>query len=226
MTVFTSQTWLVLWLLAQEPATRPRPSPETIPHSPSRTLFEAGLALYSAKDYHGASGKFAEAHALEPTDEILFAWAQAERLQGNCVGAVPLYERYLTMTPDAQAGKNARNHLERCRKLLPAPWYRDWIGHALLGAGITSLTVGGVLINESEFSVARAPQATNYTAYAEHLQQGSTFRTSGIVALVLGGVAVTGAIGHYVWFASRKPSSAVSFEFDIQRRAVFAVGRF
>ena len=75
---------------------------------------ERGLAGYTAKDYAGAIKDLRLAYALDPRPEILFAWAQAERLYGRCSQASKLYDRFLKSKPSAQQAAAARTGIERC----------------------------------------------------------------------------------------------------------------
>lgn len=74
-----------------------------------------GLTHYQAKEYAPAIKEFRVAYALDPRAEILFAWAQAERLYGRCSRASKLYRRFLTSKPSAQQAEAARQGLDRCR---------------------------------------------------------------------------------------------------------------
>ena len=50
----------------------------------AKERFDRGLAGYQAKEYAAAIRDFRLAYALDPRGEILFAWAQAERMYGRC----------------------------------------------------------------------------------------------------------------------------------------------
>lgn len=89
--------------------------------SPSATqLKKDGVALYQNKQYRPAAIKFAAAYELEPDRDTLFAWAQAERLGGNCTRAVELYEKFLDMSPSSRQRDAANTLLDMCRAELTA----------------------------------------------------------------------------------------------------------
>ena len=57
--------------------------------------YEIAAEHYAKEEYEEAAREFAIAYALEPSMEILFAWAQAERLADNLEEAANLYQRLL-----------------------------------------------------------------------------------------------------------------------------------
>lgn len=72
------------------------------------------LILYQAKNYGAAAGAFAAAYAHTQIAEDLFAWAQAERLWGQCGRARALYVHYLGTNPPEQNRKAAEQGLQAC----------------------------------------------------------------------------------------------------------------
>jgi len=50
---------------------------------------------FEAQRYGEAAAALEQAHAQTPDDDVLFNWANAERLAGKCDRAVELYDRYL-----------------------------------------------------------------------------------------------------------------------------------
>jgi tetratricopeptide (TPR) repeat protein len=62
-----------------------QPSPD------AQEAYDRGAAAYKALDYAGASDAFEESYELEPTQQALFGWAQAERLQEHWADAARLY---------------------------------------------------------------------------------------------------------------------------------------
>lgn len=76
-----------------------------------------GLEQYQSKEYAAAIKEFRLAYALDPRADILFAWAQAERLYGRCSQASKLYRRFLASKPrpPEQQTEAARQGAERCK---------------------------------------------------------------------------------------------------------------
>lgn len=80
----------------------------------ARRLYDAGMQSYATRDYVAAAQSFAQAYAIDPQREILFAQAQATRLGGDCPAAVPLYRRFLATDPPARQVDATRIALARC----------------------------------------------------------------------------------------------------------------
>jgi tetratricopeptide (TPR) repeat protein len=81
----------------------------------ARQRLTQGLEDYQNKAYAAAIKEFRLAYALDPRAEILFAWAQAERLYGRCSRASKLYRRFLASRPSEQQAEAARQGVERCK---------------------------------------------------------------------------------------------------------------
>jgi tetratricopeptide (TPR) repeat protein len=79
---------------------------------------QRGLAEYEGRRYEHAILEFRDAYALDPKRETLFAWAQAERLSGDCPSAVELYRRFLDAQPPPAEAEKASLQLARCEQAL------------------------------------------------------------------------------------------------------------
>ncbi len=113
----------VIWVTVQIPApvlAQVPVSPDVPPDVAARALFSEGVALASRREFVAAAVKFHAAHDRVPTPASLFAWAQAERLGGNCPRAVPLYQKFLAGTPAADHVEAAQIGLRRCAETDPA----------------------------------------------------------------------------------------------------------
>jgi hypothetical protein len=77
---------------------------------------DRGLALYQAKDYTGAARAIEAAYALDPHRDLLYVWAQAKRLGGDCAGAVALYRQFLSEEPPPKEAEMARKNVTRCER--------------------------------------------------------------------------------------------------------------
>ncbi len=76
--------------------------------------FQRGTTHAQARDWEAAAREFQRSYDLEPRKESLFAWAQAERLRGNCARAVDLYRRVLPLDLTPKQKQAAERNLERC----------------------------------------------------------------------------------------------------------------
>jgi hypothetical protein len=80
--------------------------------------FQRGGAHYAARAFEAAILEFQAAYDLEPRREYLFAWAQAERLSGDCVSALVLYDRFLATHPPGRQEGAAQENRALCVEAL------------------------------------------------------------------------------------------------------------
>lgn len=85
----------------------------------AREHLTRGLRAFAAKDYRLAIAEFRAGYAAEAHRDFLFAWAQAERLRGDCASAISLYEQFLTQRPPAMEHEAAIRALARCEESVP-----------------------------------------------------------------------------------------------------------
>ncbi len=163
-----------------------------------------GAAHYAAKEYEAAITEFRQGYAIEPTREFLFAWAQAERLRGNCRAAVPLYRKVLRAGPSRSQADVATFHLRRCEALLPAPWYHDVLGDVLVVSGAIGLSVGLGFYAASIKSEDAASGAESYREYDSLIDKARSRRAIAWIGIGAGSALALGGIARYVWH--RQPS--------------------
>ena len=189
----------------------------------AKTHVDAGVKAYSANDYETASREFELAYSLEPAPKVLFAWAQARRLGGHCTAALGLYRRYLaTKLTDEQIAA-ATTGITLCEQTqpvqAPAPppdqpppapqliaprseqprrWYNDKLGGALTIGGVAVTSVGITYLVLSNRSKAAADRAPVRDDFIELLDESTTRRRIGVIALAAGSAIVIGGIIRYV----------------------------
>lgn len=83
-------------------------NPDAIEH------FDRATAAFNRDDYEAAASELKAAYAIEPNPLVLYAWAQALRLSGDCDKAVPMYRRFLTMNPTDEERSLAETNLLDC----------------------------------------------------------------------------------------------------------------
>jgi len=107
---------LLAALLAASPA-RGAPPAATIDPEAQQHLDRA-LELYQQGDYPAAIESFKAGYALDPRRDFLYAWAQAERLSGDCVTATELYKRFITLSASGVQVAAAEQGIEICAREL------------------------------------------------------------------------------------------------------------
>jgi hypothetical protein len=80
----------------------------------ARARLEIGSERYRAGDYKAAAAEFCAAYKREAHPRLLYNWAQAERLAGNCEGAVPLYRKLMDSSLPDDRRKVVALHLAEC----------------------------------------------------------------------------------------------------------------
>jgi tetratricopeptide (TPR) repeat protein len=209
----------VLLFLAAEPPMRPE----------AQARYDEGMAHYAAHEYRAALRALEAAYALDPRPELLFAEAQATRLLGDCVAALPLYQRFLATGPPPQQIEATRIAVARCQAVaaaitppasvrtpplpLPPPalrWYRDGRGGALVGAGLVGLGVGAALLTAAA-AAERDARAIHdrYDAFDARWNQAERRRGWGLAAVIAGGALIAAGAGRYLWVAVHGRETAV-----------------
>ncbi len=93
--------------------------PRRISASARREL-DRGLALFQARDYAGAILAFDLGYAIDPHPDFLYAKAQAQRIGGDCRGALASYDAFLETRPPEKEASRAQINMARCAELLAA----------------------------------------------------------------------------------------------------------
>jgi hypothetical protein len=85
------------------------------PETPNgKAYFSDGLSAFKRGDHAAASRAFAAGYAAEKWNGFLFAWAQAERIAGNCTKAIELYSRFIATKPKPDAREHAVGWIKVC----------------------------------------------------------------------------------------------------------------
>jgi hypothetical protein len=191
----------------------------------ARAHFDQGMALYAARDFRAAARELEAAYALEPRREILFAQAQATRLAGDCAAALPLYRSFLATSPPQQQVEATRIAMTRCQgsgdpparprlSAAPAviaratpppvrrsrpPFYRDWKGGLLVGAGLVAGGVGAALMASAAAADAEAHAQVVLGEFADRHQRAERNWRIGLGAVLAGVLLVSTGTGRYLW---------------------------
>lgn len=85
--------------------------PEALAH------VDAAESAFQVGDYEKATVHFKAAYAVEQRPELLWAWAQVERLAGNYRVAAGLFEAFLEQAPQSKSAGEARVYVIEMRAL-------------------------------------------------------------------------------------------------------------
>ena len=190
---------LALVLLAQMARADESESPKLVAVTPkAQALYEIGISHFLAKNYAAAADELGAAQKAEPHREILFAWAQAERMRGNCPVAIDLYRKYLADNRDSKLAPVVQGHIRGCEQVARPPWYKDALGDVATLSGIASLAVGvGFLVPSVSNETARNAALTE-SDFNQFQSSARTQRIVAITCLTAGGVLVALGIVRYV----------------------------
>jgi len=199
----------------------------------AREHFQRGIDLYMKNDYRAAIAELQQGYAIDPSPEILFAWAQAERLAGDCATAIALYQRFVATGPPELQVRAAEENRASCEQTLasqtqtaptptPAiavtrsvppgatpPWYADVTGDVLAGTGTLTIAAGAGLLVLSAKNLDAAPGQGTEGQFRDAVDRGQLERTIGIGALIAGAAVLGTGIWHYATRPTRRESSAV-----------------
>jgi tetratricopeptide (TPR) repeat protein len=209
-----------------------RGDPREMDRDAKREL-ERGLDLFDAGDYDDAIEAFDAGIAIDPHPDFLYAKAQAQRMNGECDGAIETYRGFLATSPPAKEAKPARFNIERCEKELERlrrndngnggngngngngdrdgadrvhpPWYRDALGGVLAAGAVIGLAAGATLYLIADRHVDYANDSYDLEEYYYELDLVESRRLYGTISLVVGGALATGAIIRY----ATRPSGRV-----------------
>jgi hypothetical protein len=184
----------------------------------AQELYELGMAHFRTRGFSEAARAFEAAYALDPRREVLFALAQATRLSGDCAGAVPLYNRFLTTDPPGHQIEAARIALARCQDPTPArpppmarpaplsvqrpAWYRDAAGGALAAAAVLSLTAGVGLLVASRMADREHREALVYGQADARRSAAQSRQRWGTAALLSATALGLAAGGRWLWLGT------------------------
>lgn len=107
---------IALALCAAPADAQPAPSPAAT----SQQLVADAMARYEAADLSGALDLLAQAYALDPRPDILFAKGRIHVERGECVEAIDAYRRFLTSKPGPNSTEIATKAIAECQRILAA----------------------------------------------------------------------------------------------------------
>ncbi len=188
-----------------------------------------GLDAYNAADYPAAIAAFRAAYAIDARPAALFAVAQAERMAGDCAGALIDYDRFLASGPGERAAAAARAQRAVCATSVSAdtpapvvgapvavptvitmapppppsrsPWWRDPVADGLV-LGATAAAATGLGFTLAARAAAR--DGANAPTYAAHEAAVDRLGRDRVIAAVAWSSAAV-LVGASVWRIARRP---------------------
>lgn len=86
----------------------------------AKAHLEKGLRAYDVQSYAEAIDEFRAGYQIDTRPEFLYALGQAERLSGDCKGAMEAYRSFLRTNPSSRQEGSAKKNLQRCARELEA----------------------------------------------------------------------------------------------------------
>lgn len=173
--------------------------------------------LHKESKFAEALDELKLAYALDPQPNLLYAIAQVHVKLGRCPEAIPFYEKFLSTKPDAGPASAARQAIDVCKTAPPpvevtpatpaptpppepptppppppttdevAPFYKDPIGGALVGAGVITGVVAVVLYRSARSDLDDSETAPTYDESQNLVDKSHRSR---MYAAIAGGGAV------------------------------------
>jgi tetratricopeptide (TPR) repeat protein len=181
---------MTLALLAS-PAARAGVAPAV--RGQAKAHLDRGLALYQSRAFAAAAAEFEATYVLEPHRDVMYVWAQALRLAGQCALALELYQRFLATDPPRREAERARSNRTRCVPAVTAspvpPTPVETVGPAVGVAPPPATDAPSSPPGVSVDLSARPPPPSPFPAPApRHLDRlDKILLGSGVVAAAIGG---------------------------------------
>jgi len=186
---------------------------EADPKADAQKHIDRAGELFAADKPAEALDALKTAYALDPQPQLLYGIGQVHASLGQCAEAKTFYERFLATKPRADVASVAREAITACKDKPqetkvetkvetkpvvappppadPLPWYTDYVGDALVGAGVICGVIAFVEYRAAKSDRDEAEVTTNFQTFSELIDSSNTKRTISIVL----GVAGVGLIG-------------------------------
>ena len=193
-----------------------------------REMVERAEAAYKLEQWDTASRAFADAYAVDPNPDYLFARAQAERFSGRCNVSVKLWDQYIAVETSAESLKEAREFRRFCEPLVAAAtapptasasataddaahprsnaWYRDPSGGVLVATGGVSMVIGASVLGLALSRDRKAASADTEGSYVTRKDGVRPAHQAGIAVLSVGSALLVAGVIRWAVVASRARS--------------------
>lgn len=200
-----------------------------------RDMVRRAEAAYKEQQWDRASRAFADAYAIDPNPDYLFARAQAERFAGRCNVAVKLWDQYLAVETSPPAVREAKvnraycepdgsgdtapstttgattppaNEHEPVRDRPSRAWYRDPAGGVLVAVGGVSTVIGASVLGLALSRDRKASSADTEGSYVAEKDAVKGPHRAGIAVLSVGGALLVAGVVRWAVVASRSRGTA------------------
>lgn len=195
-----------------------------------REMVQRAEAAYENEQWDSASRGFADAYAVDPNPDYLFARAQAERFAGRCNVSVKLWDQYIAVEKSPDRVREAKVFRAYCepqpttdptapvvpRTTAPSagdraprstrsagPWFRDPVGGVLVATGGVSTVIGASVLGLALSRDRKAASADTEGGYVGEKDAARTPHRAGIVVLSVGGALLVAGVVRWAIVASR-----------------------
>jgi tetratricopeptide (TPR) repeat protein len=224
---------------------------DTAPNAEAAARFERGTRLFNLQEWPEAIQEYKAAYKLDPRLEYLFALSQAQRLSGDCEGAIRGYNAVLRSNPSEKQAAAATELIAACQAKLaaappappppaapptaplaappaeaPAPrrWYDDGAGHGLFWSGAAGVVAGGVLLAVGNGKMSSANGASDYAGFVSGRDGARPLQLAGATALAVGSALAAAGVVRFALASERRPVDRVALE--VRGLGATAVVRF
>jgi hypothetical protein len=185
---------------------------------------DRALEHFAARAYGPAALEFRRAYEKRASGDYLYAWAQSERLSGNCEAAIPLYEKFLAAEPTGANAEVARINHARCQTQVaaaaaarapaitappppppPPHWYHDVPGAMLTGASVAAFGAAIAFRISADRSASARSEAQSYDVFVARDNAVTRWDSLTTGAVVVGSTLLVGGALRYAWKALRRP---------------------
>jgi hypothetical protein len=213
--------------LCAAPAAHAGPPSESAVQPRAREHFDRGAAAAERRSFDEAARELEQAYGLDARRDYLFAWAQAERLRGDCTKAIALYRKFLEHRDLTASQVEAANlSISRCERTIEEQ--RGQPHAPIVGRpGDTTAAVANAAAGSATPSLharSGAPAALSVAGDAAAGSSPAPPRSRLVAGLLLGAsaLALGTAATFYVWSLADERSARNAADYDPYHGAVEA----
>jgi len=174
----------------------------------------AGKKAFAEARYTDAISEFRAANALQADPKLLYAIAQAQRMAGDCAGAIVSYEEFIKTKSDAKLTEYSQANITRCKEQLAKEPVKEPIKEPIEEPVKEPVQTPPPTVASPEVPPPQPPQP--------HDTSGPRWTSDWIGHGLVGGGVAIGVIGAVLWTGgradARKPDDATDYDSFIAKR--------